>query len=230
MYFGEKFLNTLTGDSNSAIINVCNEFFRMRSELKSTKEISNLIVETYAFAETLLKDIMGLDITVPEIANDFDIDFKRSDFFIKSILEKAEKQKHIDLFQEHKNRFRLYLGKGYRYEFSEGDLKRIQKIINELRDLISATEDLEAEHKRRLLRRLEKLQSEFHKKVSDLDAFWGFLIEASITIGLMGENVKPMVDRIKELKEIIWPVQTRAYELSSDLPFKLLGQPEEKKS
>ena len=70
------------------------------------------------------------------------------------------------------------------------------------------------------------MQSELHKKVSDLDRFWGFFIDASIVVGQMGENAKPMVEVIRQIVRIIWPTQTRAYELPSDVPFKLLGQSE----
>ena len=116
------------------------------------------------------------------------------------------------------------------YEFSQGDLDKIQELLNDLRTLISESKDLGEDHKSRLLRRLEKLQSELHKKVSDLDRFWGFFIDASIVVGQMGENAKPMVDIIQKIVKIIWPIQTRAYELPSDLPFKLLGQAEDDKS
>ena len=44
----------------------------------------------------------------------------------------------------------------------------MQHLINELRDQISKTEALEQEHQQRLLHRLERLQAELHKKMSDL--------------------------------------------------------------
>lgn len=48
------------------------------------------------------------------------------------------------------------LDKGFFYEFTDGDLKRIQKIINELRAQIDESELFEEDHRRRLLRRLGK--------------------------------------------------------------------------
>ena len=45
------------------------------------------------------------------------------------------------------------------------------------------SEVLESDHKQRLLAKLETLQSELHKKVSNLDRFIGFMSEAGIRYG-----------------------------------------------
>lgn len=107
------------------------------------------------------------------------------------------------------------LDKGFFYEFTDGDLKRIQIIINELREQIGESELFEEDHRRRLLRRLEALQSEMHKKMSDVDRVWGLVGDAGIVIGKFGKDAKPFVDRIKELSQIAWKTQARAEELPS---------------
>jgi hypothetical protein len=70
-------------------------------------------------------------------------------------------------------------------------------------------------HRARLLRRLESLQSEMHKKMSDVDRIWGLVGDAGIVIGKFGKDAKPIVDRIKELSQIAWKTQARTEELSS---------------
>lgn len=107
------------------------------------------------------------------------------------------------------------LDKGFFYEFTDGDLKRIQQIINELREQIGESDLFEADHRRRLLRRLEALQSEMHKKMSDVDRIWGLVGDAGVAIGKFGKDAKPFVDRIKELSQIAWKTQARAEELPS---------------
>jgi len=109
------------------------------------------------------------------------------------------------------------------YEFSEGDLARIQVIINELRDTISESEIFDANHKERLLKKLEALQRELHKKVSSLDAFWGLIGEAGVALGKFGKDAKPVVDRIKEMAQIVWRTQARAEELPSGTTLPLLA-------
>jgi len=55
--------------------------------------------------------------------------------------------------------FKAFLGSGFSYEFSQGDLERVQVLVNQVRDLISQSHGLEKDHQRRLLARLEKLQA-----------------------------------------------------------------------
>lgn len=114
-----------------------------------------------------------------------------------------------------RSRFRTSLGSGFTYEFSQGDLDRVQELVNQLRSLISAGTNLDKEHQQRLLRRLEKLQSELHKKVSDLDRFWGLIGDAGVVLGKLGSDAKPIVDRIRDIADIVWQTQSRAEELPS---------------
>lgn len=121
-------------------------------------------------------------------------------------------QRKVDQFKRH---FSLTINDAFGYEFTDGDLKRIRALINELRELITENTELDEEHKLRLLKRLEKMQSEIHKKVSDLNAFYGLAVEASVMLKKIGENAKPIVDRIKEITGISWNTQARAENLPS---------------
>lgn len=118
-----------------------------------------------------------------------------------------------------RKRFRANLGVAFGYEFSQGDLDRVQVLLNELRVQIAQAEGLEDEHRQRLLARLEKLQGELHKRVSDLDRFWGLLGDAGVALEKLGNNAKPIVDRIREVTQIVWQTQSRAEELPSGSPF-----------
>lgn len=93
--------------------------------------------------------------------------------------------------------------------------------------MISESKLFDENHKSRLLKRLERLQSELHKKVSDLDRFWGLIGEAGVAIGKFGNDVKPIVDRIREIAEIVWRTQARGEELPSGMPIPMLKEPEE---
>jgi hypothetical protein len=128
------------------------------------------------------------------------------------------KQIEASIFNNAKAKFAAKLGAGFAYEFSEGDLNKVQTSINELRDLISASEIIEDNHKQRLLKRLEHLQSELHKKMSDLDRFWGFVGDAGVVMGKFGKDAKPITDRIREIMKIVWNTQARAEELESGAP------------
>jgi hypothetical protein len=133
-------------------------------------------------------------------------------------IKKLEADKNEILLKDIKSKFDVKLGTGFAYEFSEGDLKKVQTSINDLRGLINDSKIIEDNHKHRLLKRLERLQSELHKKMSDLDRFWGFVGDAGVVMGKFGNDVKPLTDRIREMMGIVWNTQARAEELESGSP------------
>jgi hypothetical protein len=122
-----------------------------------------------------------------------------------------------------RNRFRAALGQGFSYEFSQGDLDRVQALLNELRAAVSALKAIEDDHRARLLHRLESLQAELHKRVGSLDRFWAMVGEAGVVLGKFGTDAKPIVDRVRELVQIVWKTQARSEELPSDAGFPKLG-------
>ncbi|AOJ42681.1 hypothetical protein WJ23_33135 [Burkholderia lata] len=133
---------------------------------------------------------------------------------------KASKQRLSSLT----SRFSAALGNTFAYHFTDGDVARIQTLINELRELVSQSDGFEADHKARLLKRLERLQSEIHKSVSDLDRFWGLIGDAGVVLGKLGTNAKPLVDRIKEIADIVWRTQSITEQLPSGTPPPLLRE------
>jgi len=110
----------------------------------------------------------------------------------------------------------------FNYKFTDGDLNRIQSLVNNLRNLITDSELFDAKHKERLLSKLESLQKELHKKMSSLDKFWGLIGEAGVALGKFGQDAKPFVDIIKEIAQIIWRTQATAEELPSGTRLTLL--------
>lgn len=74
---------------------------------------------------------------------------------------------------QNRERFTALLGQQFHYFLSDADLARIQTLVNELRDEISRSTKLAEDHRKRLLSRLERLQRELHKRISDLDRFYG---------------------------------------------------------
>src|SRR5260221_4618945 len=92
------------------------------------------------------------------------------------------------------------------YEFSETEFKRVHELVRELRDLIRGSSLIGDEHKRRLLRRLEAMHAELHKKTSDIDRFWGFIGEAGIAMRKFGEDLAPISERGLELGGIVGTV------------------------
>jgi hypothetical protein len=89
------------------------------------------------------------------------------------------------------------------YEFSETDFKRVQDLVNELRELIRGSTLITDEHKRRLLRRLEAMTNELRRKTNDIDRFWGFIGEAGIAMRKFGDDLAPISERVLELGGLV---------------------------
>jgi len=64
---------------------------------------------------------------------------------------------------------------------------------------------------------------ELHKRVSNLDRFWGFVGDAGVVLGKFGNDVKPIVDRIREMLGIVWRTQAKSEELESNAENLLLN-------
>lgn len=143
--------------------------------------------------------------------------------YLTEVMQELEEQLSNHKLESLKKKFAGLISNAFAYEFTEGDVNRIQKLINELRQLIADNDELEDQHKRRLLKRLEKLQSEMHKKMSDLDHFYGLTVEGSVMLKKVGGNLKPIVDRITEITKITWATQSRAEDLPSGSEPPLLG-------
>lgn len=161
------------------------------------------------------------------IEGDRDGDCSAISIFLTDVLNELDQQLASHKLESLKKKFAGIIASTFAYEFTEGDVARIQTLINELRELIGTNDELEDQHKRRLLKRLEKLQSEMHKKMSDLDHFYGLTVECSVMLKKVGGNLKPIVDRISEITKITWATQSRAEDLPSGSEPPLLGSDDE---
>ena len=110
-------------------------------------------------------------------------------------------------------RLKLHLKQGFYYEFSEGDYKRIQDLINELRTKITESK-IPEKHRERLLKRLESLQKEFHKRMTNLDKFYGVLIETSTVVREFCEDAEPILKVIY----LILKITAISYAIAHGLP------------
>lgn len=126
-----------------------------------------------------------------------------SDKIIEKELEAAE-----ELFTAH-------LGTGVAFELSDGDIEVINAKILELRNAIDASTVLEDKHKERLLKRLEALQSEIHKKQSNYDKMIGTMVEVMTVVKKVGEAAEPWGRLVRDICAAIAISQGRAYELPS---------------
>lgn len=189
------------------------------SEL-TQRDYHNEALEYYFLLEAYLQS-KGQSFEPLDLDNDLVSNISLIADFISKLRVSFQKALTENTISEAKDRFNRLLGNSFCYEFTSGDLKRLQELINDLRSNIVESIFFTEEHKQRLLKRLEKLQAELHKKVSNLDKFWGLIGDAGVAIGKFGNDAKPFFDRIKEMTEIVWRTQSKAEELPSGtkIPF-----------
>lgn len=143
--------------------------------------------------------------------------------YYRSCLQSLEANARTARQMSTRAKYEALFGRGFVYEFSDGDLALIQMRVNELRDLIAKSKRLDEKHKERILKKLEALQRALHKKMSSLDKLWGLVGEAGVILHKFGEDAKPLVDRIREIAEVTWATQARAEELPSGTPIPRLS-------
>jgi hypothetical protein len=98
-------------------------------------------------------------------------------------------------------------------ELTDNEHRHIQDLVDQLRKFLTESAIFDRKHKERLLARLEKLQQELHKTMSNIDRFWGFLSDAGIAVGRFGDDAKPMFDRAREIIEVLYRAQGRTAQL-----------------
>ena len=188
----------------------------------SEQEYESLIEGFALLSEIIEADLLPVIFNVPKVGGTISEDCSTMAVFLREVHTGLTAEASKLRVKSLRTKYRLSLGTGFSYEFSQGDLDRVQHLINELRKEISNTDKLGNEHQQRILQRLEKLQSELHKRVSDLDRFWGLVGEAGVVAAKLGNDAKPIVERIREIAGIFWQTQARAEELPSGTKIPML--------
>jgi hypothetical protein len=230
MFFDDDFVESINETPVLGVTELCR---RVLDTLEMNREWNDEDIANVTEAFALLRaieeaGIISFDRYVPEINGDRNTDATEMLKYIKVIQEATAAEAKMINLERMKSRFSNALKSGFTYEFSTGDLERIQTLIAELRDQISTSSLFEDSHQRRLLMRLEKLQAELHKRMSDIDKFWGLIGDAGVALGKFGKDAKPLVDRIREITGIVWNAQSRAEELPSNTQFPSLPSPSSK--
>lgn len=224
----EERIKKIPGDLSEGVVYIIQEFRNFTEQHNFNDFISNhdmfeeILGYYYVFTEFLKShDYSFVPLEIDDNAGMFE-DVVQSIFtFFNNHEESFRNQKRKEIIEASKEKYKGIFQNTFSYEFSKEDQKRIQELINYLRDDITVCGLFEEEHKQRILKRLEKLQSELHKKVSDLDRFWGLIGDAGVVIGKFGNDVKPIVDRIREMMDIVWRTQSKTEGLpeGGSIPF-----------
>lgn len=224
--FDDAVIQKIPENNSQAIIYICDVF----SELLEQHPMSNHVEELYEeFLEfhalvTEFITLNDMDFDVNELVNERSYNVENIHVLHTKLRKKYSAQVDLDTSERKRAEFALKLKGGFAYTFTDGDVNRIQELLNQLRQLITDDQRFEEQHKLRLLKKLEKLQSEIHKRMSDLDRFYGLVGDLGVVINKFGNDAKPIVSRIKEIVDIVWHVQGQAEQLSNNSKLPALGK------
>ena len=229
MLISDEMINYVNLDPVSGLIDFCNyiiELLKLNEGYNFsewTVEEHESLLESHTFITVAIESYnIKLDVSLSYEQVSIESDCKYLSGYIINVLNLLYKHKSSNLVSVKKEKYKSMLN-GFSYEFTDGDLEKIQSIIDDLRGLINKS-SFNDDFKERLLLRLEKLQSELHKKMSNLDKFWGLMGEAGVAIGKFGNDAKPIFDRVQDLLSVAWRSQARAEELESGISHPQLSE------
>lgn len=213
----EDLAMNLPDDPDIALYSVCQEFLKKKKD----DQHYEVYIEAYALLLAVARR-HGVHFKELPLGGDFNDNIRMVDqlfdFFARKyqsvLIERQTKERAVEAQITYTRLIRGARG----FELSDGDFARIQTLITELREIITGNTGWPDDFKQRLLGRLEALQRELHKKMNNLDRFWGLLPDAGVALGKFGESAKPFFDRVRELLEIIWSAEARSQELPSRAP------------
>ena len=184
---------------------LANELRRMLVDLQSMSAPEQLgtyekFIDSYARTRAMVEGTPLENEAQPPIDSDRITGAARISTYIETVHVKA-------LLAEREEDYRREYS-GQSVEIDSASQETIQTAINALRNAIDSADDLSEEHKSRLLKRLEILQREFHKKQPDLQRMLGTILEVSVVLKNACENLKPYVGPLTLLWEIVTKVLT----------------------
>jgi len=228
--FDEDYLDSLPDDAIMSIDALCHSFAENNEDWQPSGfpeyvnvERHNSYISALGTLQALL-DANSFKYDEVELGDDREENIRLVSSFFGEVNDAITADVARITLEQTREKQSARFGQVFLYKFQYEEIERIQLLINELRTFIRDSEDLEDDHKQRLLRRLEKLQAELHKAVSDLDRFWGLVGDAGVVLNKLGNDAKPFVNRIRELADIDFRSQSRAEGLPGDMPPPLLAK------
>ena len=206
-FFPARTLSSLPADNTEALAMLCAEFERFEGHARQLPEHHDDYVEALSILRAFAMARDAKLEALPEIGAQRHQNISGiSSYFGQlrtAVRSELSTRNSRTYFETKTEEYMALFVKAAVYEFSEPEFKRVQDLLNQLRDLIRGSTLISEEHKRRLLRKLEAMRGELHKKTSDIDRFWGFLGEAGIAMRKFGEDLKPISERVLELGTIV---------------------------
>jgi len=137
---------------------------------------------------------------------------------------KVEQEKEQQLAIENKTELQDFVPT---FSLNAKDKDRVLELCADMRKIILATVEFDNAHKVRLSNRIFSIEAEVHKKKGLFDVVLGGVSDIGETLGKFGKDIKPLTDRMAEVKKITRK-NTQAYDqIPAPEEIKRLPKPDE---
>lgn len=208
----EAFVANLPPDTDEALILICKAYMNWNTKLQPADRVAKFqeYVDAFSFLVAFGKT-RSVPMAPPNIdASDRASSISSIDLFFHTVMRDAVTRVGTEYQNRAVNKFAKLLEAAFFYEFSKDDLSKIRTLIVELKNEIWKTDDLDDNHKGRLRVRFEKLLHGLNERRSDLDCYLGLIGEAAVLTAKLGDDAKPLVDRIRLILGIVLKVQAKS--------------------
>jgi hypothetical protein len=208
----EAFVANLPSDTDEALVLICKAYMNWNTKVKPADRIGKFqeYVDALSFLVAFGKT-RSVPMTPPKVdASDRASSISGIDLFFHTVMRDAVTRVGTVYQDRAVNKYARLLEAAFFYEFSTDDLSKMRVLINELKNEIWKTDDLDDNHKARLRVRFEKLLHGLNERRSDLDCYLGLIGEAAVLTAKLGHDAKPLVDRIRLILGIVLKVQAKS--------------------
>ena len=89
-----------------------------------------------------------------------------------------------------------------KFQLPQDEKARVLELSEQIRKIVFASQIFDNPHKKRLLNRIAAIESEVHKEKGNFDVILGGVSDVGDTLKKFGSDLKPLTDRILEIKKI----------------------------
>ncbi len=224
MPIDREFINSLPSNPLLGENKIIEEFNRILAESQkqnNREKFYNDFLDFYSFYQVYSAK-HSLNLRFPPLTNDKRINIG----IILNFFEKRQKELEEELdeiialknLEDRKSVFESMLKEDILYKLTNNELSEIYKIIDNVIDLVNENFTIRSNLKQRLINLLGILKRELKPEMPNFDRFWSLVGYTGILYGLYEQKTMRIIEKIKELLNIIWKVIAKAEGLPSTSP------------
>jgi hypothetical protein len=201
------------------LISLCARFQQKESGLPDAGKVASF--EEYADAHGLLRSFSApLKISLEALPSSGP---QQVVGHVRTAFGKARSQAEDLLAKEREKaaaeKYAAYVPQNVSYVFEQSAIHEIRGFINNIRNVVTTTDEIPDAQRKRLLKKLQSLEDAVEPRMSDLDLFWGLLPDVVMLKAFSSEKAEKALAFTIKLLAVVWAVQVVTHQLPAGVPF-----------